>query len=182
VKHSTPDVDADDPLDVSSTVTPALDTTGVRSTRRIEAGSSLSGLSKAAVGWVAAVAVVGAGAALAAVTFRGGDATLEQATGKTDTVSPACVWVTQADGPVVPQERFLAAPSADAILVFEFCDAEWTGHMAWLHFRDELSANGDDGLPNPWEAGNRAVEAGIRAVEQWLLGHTGDAPPGWRGL
>lgn len=174
MKHSTPDVDAYDPLDVDSTVTSA-DTTGVRSSRRIQAGSSLSGLSRAAVGWVAAVAVVGAGAALAAATFRGGDTTLEQATGKTDTMSPACAWVTQADGPVVPQELFLAAPSPDAMLVFEYCDAEWTGHMAWLDSRNELSTSGgDDGLPTPGEAANRAVE-------QWLEGRTGDAPPGWRG-
>ena len=175
MKHSTPDVDADDPLDVDSTVTSAIDTTGVRSSQPIQAGSSLPGLSRAAVGWVAAVAVVGAGAALAAATFRGGDTTLEQATGKTDTMSPACAWVTQADGPVVPQELFLAAPSADAMLVFEYCDAEWTGHMAWLDSRNELSTNGgDDGLPTPGEAANRAVE-------QWLEGRTGDAPPGWRG-
>jgi hypothetical protein len=175
VKHSTPDVGADDPLDVNSTVTSAIDTTGVRSSQRIQAGSSLPGLSRAAVGWVAGVAVVGAGAALAAATFRGGDATPEQATGKTDTVSPTCVWVTRANGPVVSQELFLPAPSPDAILVFEYCNAEWTGHMAWLDSREELSTNGgDDGLPNPWEAGNRAVE-------RWLEGQTGDAPPGWRG-
>jgi hypothetical protein len=175
MKHSTPDVDADDPLDVNSTVTSAIDTTGVRSSQPIQAGSSLPGLSRAAVGWIAAVAVVGAGAALAAATFRGGDTTPEQATGKTDTMSPACAWVTQADGPVVPQELFLAAPSADAMLVFEYCDAEWTGHMAWLDSRNELSTNGgDDGLPTPGEAAHRAVE-------QWLEGRTGDAPPGWRG-
>jgi hypothetical protein len=44
-----------------------------------------------------------------------------------------------------------------------------------LDSRNELSTNGgDDGLPTPGEAANRAVE-------QWLEGRTGDAPPGWRG-
>jgi hypothetical protein len=85
----------------------------------------------------------------------------------------SCVWVTQENGPVVPQELFLAAPSADAALVFEYCDAEWTGDMAWLESREQLPTS-DDGLPNPWEAGNRAVE-------RWLEGRTGHDPSGWRG-
>jgi hypothetical protein len=127
-----------------------------------------------ALAGVGAVAVVAAGATLAAATFGADethDATGSAGTHRSDARS--CVWVTQENGPVVPQELFLAAPSADAALVFEYCDAEWTGDMAWLESREQLPTS-DDGLPNPWEAGNRAVE-------RWLEGRTGHDPSGWRG-
>ena len=59
--------------------------------------------------------------------------------------------------PALTPARLTAAAPADAALVFEYCDAEWTGDMAWLESREQLPTS-DDGLPNPWEAGNRAAE------------------------
>jgi hypothetical protein len=85
----------------------------------------------------------------------------------------ACAWVNQQDGPVVSEQLLLAAPSAHAMLAFEYCDDEWTGGMGWLVSRRELSTS-DDGMPNAWEAGNRAAE-------RWLEDHggrIGQAPPG----
>jgi hypothetical protein len=171
---------------------PNIDTTGHRSSQRIRTrpggrrrlgGDPASprrrrpGRAVAVLATVGAVAVVTAGGTLAAATFGAGgeDAVGPGADPPSAPAMPSCVWVTQRDGPVVPPELFLSAPSADAMLLFEYCDAAWTGDMAWLGDRAELSTGGsDDGLPNPWEAGNRAVE-------QWLEGEGGQAPPGWRG-
>jgi hypothetical protein len=113
------------------------------------------------LGWAGAAAVVVAGGALAAATFTAGDeGTVETPTGRADTGAPPCVWTPHVDVPVFPAENLGPAPTPDSVLVFERCDDEWTGDIAWMspgEVQGEAS-RGDDGLPNPWEAGNRAIE------------------------
>ncbi len=133
-----------------------IDVAGIRSSERIRTTAIGP---KAVIGWVSATAVVVAGGALAALTFAADDeGTVEAPTGRADTGTPACVWTSQVDGPVVPAELLGAAPTPESVLVFEQCDGDWTGDMAWLDSGDDLAPAGDDGLPNPFEAGNRAVE------------------------
>jgi hypothetical protein len=113
------------------------------------------------LGWAGAAAVVVAGGALAAATFTPDDeGTVATPTRPADTVAPLCVWTPHVDVPVFPSENLGAAPTPESFLIFERCDDEWTGDIAWMspgEPRREASS-GDDGLPNPWEAGNRAVE------------------------
>ena len=134
---------------------PDMDAAGIRSSERIRTTPMRASV---VLGRVGAVALVVAGGALARVTFTdrdGGD--VETPTRQADAGTPACVWLTQVDGPVVPEELLGAAPTPDSILVFEQCDRDWTGGVAWLHSRADLGPGSDDGLPNAWEAGNRAV-------------------------
>jgi hypothetical protein len=128
--------------------------------RDTERRRSASTRATAVLGWTGAAAVLVAGTALATITFTGDDTTtVETPTGRSDARAPACTWLTQVDGPVVPEELLGAAPTPTSVLAFEQCDGEWTGDMAWLDSGDELATHsGDDGLPNPFEAGNRAVE------------------------
>ena len=113
------------------------------------------------LGWAGAAAVVVAGGALAAATFTGHDeGTVETPTRPADTVAPQCVWTPHVDVPVFPAENLGAAPTPESFLIFERCDDGWTGDIAWMspgEVQGEPSS-GDDGLPNPWEAGNRAIE------------------------
>lgn len=148
--RSTPDIDTHS--------APAIDAAGVRSSERIRTGSVLP---RAVLGWAGAAALVAAGGTLAVVTFGTGDpGAVERSVDRADTSTPACVWATQVDGPVVPEELLRGAPTPTAVLAFEQCNGDWTGDMAWLDTGDETAYSGDDGLPNPWEAGNRAVAGG----------------------
>jgi hypothetical protein len=113
------------------------------------------------LGWAGAAAVVVAGGALATATFSGDDGgTVATPTRPAGTAASMCVWTPHVDVPVFPGENLGAAPTPDSFLIFERCDDEWTGDIAWMSpggpRRD--ASTGDDGLPNPWEAGNRAVE------------------------
>lgn len=135
---------------------PDLDVAGIRSSERIRTAAIRP---RVVLGWAGAAALVVAGGTLAAVTFTADDeGTVETPTGRADTATPACVWISQVDGPVVPEELLGAAPTPESVLVFEQCDGDWTGDMAWMDSGDDLAPAGDDGLPNPFEAGNRAVE------------------------
>lgn len=135
------------------------------STRHVELGPrrrdgtpSRSRPGRTVLAWAGATALVAAGAALATATYTGdGGTQVETPTGRVDTARPACVWLTQVDGPVVPAELLGAAPTPESILIFEKCDGDWTGDMAWMHSGSDLGPGSDDGLPNAWEAGNRAV-------------------------
>jgi hypothetical protein len=113
------------------------------------------------LGWAGAAAVVVAGGALAAATFTAGDeGTVETPTGRADAVAPPCMWTPHVDVPVFPRENLGAAPTPESFLVFERCDDGWTGDIAWMipgDFKRDAS-NGIESVPNPWEAGNRAVE------------------------
>jgi hypothetical protein len=131
---------------------------GARSSQRIRTPGTRP---RVVLGWAGAAAVVVAGGALAAATFTAGDeGTVETPTRPADTVAPQCVWTPHVDVPVFPSENLGAPPTPESFLIFERCDDEWTGDIAWMspdEPRREASS-GDDGLPNPWEAGNRAVE------------------------
>jgi hypothetical protein len=116
---------------------------------------------RVALGWAGAAAVVVAGGALAAATFTAGDeGTVETPTGRADAVAPPCLWTTHVDVPVFPSENLGGPPTRESVLIFERCDDEWTGDVAWMSPGEAQrdASSGDDGLPNPWEAGNRAVE------------------------
>jgi hypothetical protein len=129
--------------------------------RDTERRRSASTRAKAVLGWTGASAVLVAGTALATVTFTGDDTTtVETPTGRSDTRAPACTWSSEVDGPVFPEHNVGAAPTPESVLVFETCSGEWTGDLAWLNPGEGQGTtnSGDDGLPNPWEAGNRAVE------------------------
>ena len=134
-----------------------IDVAGIRSSERIRTASIRP---MVVIGWAGAVALVVAGGTLAAVTFaHSEEGKAEAPTGRADTGTPVCVWVSQVDGPVVPAELLAAAPTPESVLVFEECDGDWTGDIAWLDpGGDLMPSSGDDGLPNPFEAGNRAVE------------------------
>ena len=157
---------------------PDLDVVGVRSSEHIRTPAIRPG---AVLGWAGAAALVVAGAALATVTFAGGDdGGADAPTGRTDTATPACVWASRVDGPVFPAEDLGAAPTPESVLAFEACNGEWTGDLAWMTPGEDQDAalaaraeeldrraklegqrrtyGSDDGLPTPWEAGNRAVE------------------------
>ncbi|MGH9235256.1 MAG: hypothetical protein ACRD0R_18175 [Acidimicrobiales bacterium] len=144
--------------------TPDLDVAGLRSSERVRTASIRPG---GVLRWAGAVALVVAGGALATVTFTDNDeGVAETPTRRADTGPPACAWVSQVDGPffpgtvdpAAPGESLGPAPTPDSVLVFERCDGEWTGDIAWLDSGVELAPLGDDGMPNPWEAGNHAVE------------------------
>ena len=83
--------------------------------------------------------------------------------------APACGWTSEANGPVLPANDIGGPPTADSVLIFESCDGQLTGTIAWLNpSRDPTpdqgagalpeAASSDSGLVNPWEAGNAAVE------------------------
>jgi hypothetical protein len=138
-----------------------IDSAGIRSSERIRtAGIRTAGnRPRIVLGWVGAVALVVAGGTLATVTFaRGDEGRAEVPPGPAATRMPACAWVSQVDGPVFPGENLGPAPTPHSVLVFETCDGDVTGDIAWLDSGDESEPTGDDGMPNPWEAGNRAVE------------------------
>ncbi|MGH9235565.1 MAG: hypothetical protein ACRD0R_19770 [Acidimicrobiales bacterium] len=139
---------------------PAIDVAGVRSSERIRTGHARP---RAVLGWTAAAAVVAAAGALAGVTFAGGDDGTDTLTARSGP-APVCTWSDEVDGPVFPANDVGSAPTPESVLVFEMCDGEWTGDVAWMHpGREATSSAGDDGLPNPWEAGNRAVERWLDA-------------------
>ena len=100
---------------------------------------------------------------------QGADGTAEDTTGS-QVQSPACLWTSDVDAPVLPAEDLGAAPTPVSVLTFEQCGGEWTGRMAWLNpggpdadptCRDQLpvegAGGGDSGFVNPWAAGNAAV-------------------------
>jgi hypothetical protein len=129
-----------------------IDSAGMRSSKRIRtAGIRTAGIRpRVVLGWVGAVAFVVAGGTLATVTFaRGDDGRAEVPSGQAATRMPACVWTSQVDVPFFPRENLGPAPTSDSVLVFERCDGEWTGDIAWLESGDELAPLGDDGMPNP---------------------------------
>lgn len=149
---------------------PGLDVAGVRSSERIHTPAIRP---RAVLGWAGAAALLVAGAAFATVTFAGGDdGEADGPTGRTDTATPTCVWTSHVDGPVFPAEDLGAAPTPESVLAFEACNGEWTGDLAWMTPGEDQDAalwrarlegqrrtsSSDDGLPNPWEAGNRAAE------------------------
>ena len=106
--------------------------------------------SKALLGWTGAAAVLVAGTALATVTFTGDDtATVETLDSGATTPAPACTWSSEVDGPVFPERNIGAAPTPDSVLVFEHCDGDWTGDVAWL--------NPGQGQLDPGEPGTRPV-------------------------
>ncbi|MFP3899681.1 MAG: hypothetical protein ACLFXM_02420, partial [Acidimicrobiia bacterium] len=43
-----------------------------------------------------------------------------------------CIWTSEVDGPVLPGANLGPPPNPGAVLVFERCDDEWTGDIAWL--------------------------------------------------
>jgi hypothetical protein len=116
---------------------------------------------KAVLGWAGAAAVLTAGAVLAAVTFTAGGkpTTVETPVGRSGSPAPACTWSPDADGPVFPAHDLGPAPTPESVLVFEMCAGESTGDLAWLGpgLGRPTTHGGDDGLPNPFEAGNEAV-------------------------
>jgi hypothetical protein len=154
-----------------------LDVAGVRSSERVRTTAPRP---RAVLGWSGAAVLAVAGAALAAVTFAGDEGKAEAPTGRADTATPACVWTPHEDGPDFSAEDLGAAPTPGSVLAFEACNGQWTGDLAWMtsgRLEDAAQAaraeelergaklegqrqtyGGDDGLPNPWEAGNRAVE------------------------
>jgi hypothetical protein len=102
---------------------------------------------------------------------EGADDTAEDSTGS-QVRSPACVWTSDVDAPVLPAQDLGAAPTPVSVLTVEKCGGEWTGRMAWLnpsapdagptcpdpnHARVEGAGGGDSGFVNPSEAGNAAV-------------------------
>lgn len=169
--------------DIDTHSASAIDAAGLRNSERIRTGFALPSRlvpPRAVLGWAVAALVLAAGGALAAVTFAAGPTgTVEEAAGPAATSTPPCVWLTQVDGPVVPAEILGVAPFPGSLLVFEQCDGRWTGDMAWMTaWTEEMTSTtpgeapatqGDDGLPNPWEAGNQAVE-------QWLDDPAGPVP------
>lgn len=116
--------------------------------------------------------------------------------------APACWWTSEANTPVFPTADLGGPPNPESILIFERCNGEWTGNIAWsnpgdgpdagpaasatvsagareherfakcvegeTHSRAMVSSS-DDGLPNPWEAGNIAAKC-------YLLTDTSAAP------
>lgn len=157
---------------------PDLDVDGVRSSERVRTPAIRP---TAVLGWAGAAAVVVAGAALATVTFAGGESgDVDAPTSRTDPATPACMWTSRVSVPVFPAEDIGGPPTPESALAFEACNGEWTGDIAWmtpgegddaalatrpeeLELRARLEGQrrtdgSDDGPPNPWEAGNRAVE------------------------
>ena len=93
------------------------------------------------LGWAGAAAVVVAGGALAAATFTANDeGSVERRLGvRTPVHRPAC-------GPRMsmfrcsPPENLGAAPTPESFLIFERCDDEWTGDIAWMSPGEPSSA------------------------------------------
>jgi hypothetical protein len=87
----------------------------------------------AVLGWAGGAAVVVAGAALATVTFAGGDGGEGDApTSPTDRATPSCVWTSQVSVPVFPSEDIGGPPTPESALAIEACNGEWTGDLAWM--------------------------------------------------
>lgn len=85
------------------------------------------------------------------------------------------MWTSDVHVPDFAAEDLGPASTVDSVLVFEACDGEWTGDIAWLDPDDSRTraaepTGGDSGLANPWAAGDAAVAR-----------HLGDQPPGASG-
>lgn len=89
---------------------------------------------------------------------------------RTSADPPTCVWTSQVDVPVFPAEVLGGPPTPESILIFERCDREWTGDIAWLN------AGPQDMDPEPPD------ESGISSsVERWCASSrpdTGGGPSG----
>jgi hypothetical protein len=46
---------------------------------------------------------------------------------------PTCSWTSEINTPVLPAENLGGPPTPVSVLVFERCDGEWTGNIAWLN-------------------------------------------------
>jgi hypothetical protein len=100
-----------------------------------------------------AIAAVAGVAVLATVTLRGGDedkpirqpliaehgsihaneGAVEDSARSTRYGAPACMWTTEVNTPVFPAEDLGGPPTPQSVLVFERCNGEWTGSIAWLN-------------------------------------------------
>jgi hypothetical protein len=104
-----------------------------------------------------------------ATTERGSTQGADNSSGS-QVQSPACLWTSDVDAPVLPAENLGAAPTPESVLSFEKCGGNWTGRMAWLNpsaphagptcseqVPVEGAGGGDSGFVNPWAAGNAAA-------------------------
>jgi hypothetical protein len=92
------------------------------------------------------------------------EGSLENSTGS----APSCGWTSEANGPVLPVNDIGGPPTPESVLIFERCDGQLTGTIAWISPGADQTpatgvgelpeAGGDSGLVNPWEAGNAAVD------------------------
>jgi hypothetical protein len=118
-----------------------------------------------------ATAVLAAGAATAALAFATlGTDTRDEPVGRPAIDSaPVCGWTSEANEPVFPANDIGGPPTPQSVLVFESCDGQLTGIIAWLNPGPDRTPDqgagalpeaggGDSGLVNPWEAGDAAVD------------------------
>jgi hypothetical protein len=115
---------------------------------------------------------------------RADERAVEDSAGSPGHGASACLWTSEVNTPVFPAEDLGGPPTPQSVLIFEKCNGEWTGNIAWLNPRSRLDVEpaaaasrvaeaersaklndqaktyrGDDGLPNPFEAGKRAAPA-----------------------
>ena len=83
--------------------------------------------------------------------------------------APACGWTTEANEPVFPANDIGGPPTPESVLIFETCNGQLTGIIAWLTPGPDRTpdpgagalpeaGDGDSGLVNPWAAGDAAVD------------------------
>jgi hypothetical protein len=84
--------------------------------------------------------------------------------------APVCGWTSEATEPVFPNNDIGGPPTPESILIFESCDGQLTGTIAWLTPGPDRTpaqgpaallpeaGGGDSGLVNPWAAGDAAVD------------------------
>jgi hypothetical protein len=83
--------------------------------------------------------------------------------------APVCGWTSEANEPVFPNNDIGGPPTPDSVLMFESCDGQLTGIIAWLTPGPNRTPDqgaralpdaggGDSGLVNPWAAGDAAVD------------------------
>jgi hypothetical protein len=66
-------------------------------------------------------------------SIRASEGAVEDSAGLTGHGASDCLWTTEVNVPVFPAEDLGGPPTPQSVLVFERCNGEWTGQIAWLN-------------------------------------------------
>jgi hypothetical protein len=66
-------------------------------------------------------------------SIRANEGAVEESAHANGYGAPACMWTTEVNTPVLPAEDLGGPPTPRSVLVFERCNGEWTGQIAWLN-------------------------------------------------
>jgi hypothetical protein len=82
--------------------------------------------------------------------------------------APACEWTSEANGPVLPANDIGGPPTPESFLIFERCDGQLTGTIAWMNPSPD---------PTPDPGAGALPEVGAPATRDWSTPGRPATPP-----